>query len=189
MNKKFSGGGMLPIVNIKDKLYFLTFSSKSGVLSDAGGKTDFGETIEKTCVREFYEESCKLFNINTLDISNHKFIDISSGKTFYRSYIPLFNISFSQSDFLNNRTTLKTMSTSYHYLEKNNMILIPIDSVFVRLNTNSNKIYTTKDISGQLRLVNRRLYKLIREFNKISLSPKELILEKANFGNIVTYKS
>ena len=65
---KFSGGGVLPVVNIeKDGVNipcFIVFSSNRGVLSDAGGKVDPGEPIQKTCTREFYEESCKLFSID-----------------------------------------------------------------------------------------------------------------------------
>lgn len=189
MNTKFSGGGVLPIVRFKDRLYFLTFSSKRGVLSDAGGKCDFGESIETTCTREFYEESCKLFNVTPIDISSHKFIDINSGRTFYRSYIPLFNIDLVQDQFVKNRRVLKSTRCSYHYLEKSDIVLIPIDSKFTRLNIKSNKIYTTEDISGQLRLINRRLYKLIREFRKLDLYPKEVILEKVDSGNLITYNS
>lgn len=187
MNTKFSGGGILPIVKINDDLYFLTFSSKRGVLSDAGGKCDFGESIEKTCVREFYEESCKLFNISVSDISNHKFIDISAGWTSYRSYLPFFNFDIPQSLFSKNRSILKSNKCSYHFLEKSEMILVPVNSKFERLNSDSTKIYTTKDISGQLRLVNRRLYKLIRDFKKSNINTEEIILEKKKLGELVTY--
>ena len=187
MNNKFSGGGVLPIVKIKNDLYFLTFSSKRGVLSDAGGKCDFGESIETTCVREFYEESCKLFNIDVSDISNHKFIDISSGWAYYRSYLPFFNFDIPQILFSKNRNYLKSNRCSYHFLEKNEMVLIPVNSKLERLNVNSSKIYTTKDISGQLRLVNRRLYKLIRDFQKSNINTQEIILEKKQLGGLVTY--
>jgi hypothetical protein len=187
MNTKFSGGGILPIVKINDDLYFLTFGSKRGVLSDAGGKCDFGESIEKTCVREFYEESCKLFDISVSDISNHKFININAGRTFYRSYLPFFKFDISQNLFSKNRNILKSNKCSYQFLEKSEMILVPVNSKFERLNSNSTKIYTTQDISGQLRLVNRRLYKLIRDFQKSNINTEEIILEKKKLGGLVTY--
>jgi len=67
------------------------------------------------------------------------------------------------------------------------MILVPVNSKFERLNSNSTKIYTTQDISGQLRLVNRRLYKLIRDFQKSNINTEEIILEKKKLGGLVTY--
>lgn len=188
MNNKFSGGGVLPIVKIKNDLYFLTFSSKRGVLSDAGGKCDFGESIETTCVREFYEESCKLFNITVSDISNHKFIDISAGWAYYRSYLPFFNFDIPQILFSKNRSILKSNRCPYHFLEKNEMVLIPVNSKLERLNVNSSKIYTTTDIDNKKRLVNRRLYKLIREYDKLKIQPHRIILEKYLIDYTTTFK-
>ena len=190
---KFSGGGVLPIVNIeKDGVNipcFIVFSSNRGVLSDAGGKVDPGEDIQKTCTREFYEESCKLFSIDHQLIINHKYIDISCGPTYYRTYFPLIDFGVDKSDFSNNRSILKLRRTYKYFLEKNEMVFIPVDSKTLRLNPVSNKIYTTKDVDGNERLVNRRLHKLLRLYRKLNIEPNKLTLEEVSKNDIKTYKS
>ena len=190
---KFSGGGVLPVVNIeKDGVNipcFIVFSSNRGVLSDAGGKVDPGEDIQKTCTREFYEESCKLFSIDHQLIINHKYIDVSCGPTYYRTYFPLIDFGVHKSDFSNNRSILKLRRTYKYFLEKNEMVFIPVDSKTLRLNVDSNKIYTTKDVDGNERLVNRRLHKLLRLYRKLNIEPNKLTLEEVSKNDIKTYKS
>jgi hypothetical protein len=190
---KFSGGGVLPVVNIeKDGVNipcFIVFSSNRGVLSDAGGKVDPGEDIQKTCTREFYEESCKLFSIDDQLIINHKYIDINCGPTYYRTYFPLIDFGVDKSDFSNNRSILKLRRTYKYFLEKNEMVFIPVDSRTLRLNPVSNKIYTTKDVDGNERLVNRRLHKLVRLYRKLNIEPNKLTLEEVSKNDIKTYKS
>lgn len=193
LKDKFSGGGVLPVVNIeKDGVNiacFIVFSSKRGVLSDAGGKVDRGEDIQKTCTREFYEESCKLFSIDHQLITEHKYIDITCGPTYYRTYFPLIDFGVDKSDFTNNRSILELRRTYKYFLEKNEMVFIPVDSKTLRLNPLSNKIYTTKDVDGNERLVNRRLHKLVRLYRKLNIEPKKLTLEEVSKNNIKTYKS
>ena len=193
MTTNFSGGGILPIVKIsrdgKETLCFVTFSSRRGVLSDAGGKCDFGETIQKTCTREFFEESCKLFDISSDTLSSQNFIDISAGRTFYRSYVPLIDINLVNNLFLKNRMSLKSSTRKRYYFEKTEMVLIPVDVQLSRLDLNSNKVYTTKDINGQSILVNRRLYKLIRDFRNSGKLTTDLLLERNQIGELVTYFS
>jgi hypothetical protein len=69
------------------------------------------------------------------------------------------------------------------------MVLIPVDVQLSRLDLNSNKVYTTKDINGQSRLVNRRLYKLIRDFRNSGKLTTDLLLERNQIGELVTYFS
>lgn len=190
---KFSGGGVLPVVNIKkdgvDTPCFIVFSSNRGVLSDAGGKVDPGESIQKTCTREFYEESCKLFSINHQLITEHKYIDLTCGSTYYRVYFPLIDFNIDKSKFTSNRNVLELKRTYKYFLEKNEMIFIPVDSITLRLNIDSNKIYTVKDIDGNNHLVNRRLHKLVRLYRKYNITPKTLTLEEVSKNDIKTYKS
>ncbi len=191
--KKYSGGGVLPIVNIeKDGVItpcFIVFSSRRGVLSDAGGKVDAGEEIEKACTREFYEESCKLFSIDPQLIINHKYIDLSCGSTYYRTYFPLIEFDVDKSKFSSNRNVLKLRRTYKYFLEKNEMVFIPTNSKTLRLHPESNKVYTTLDVDGNIRLVNRRLHKLLRAFRNQQIEPNKLTLEEVNKDNINTYKS
>jgi hypothetical protein len=190
---KFSGGGVLPVVNIKkdgvDTPCFIVFSSNRGVLSDAGGKVDPGESIQKTCTREFYEESCKLFSINHQLITEHKYIDLTCGSTYYRVYFPLIDFNIDKSKFSSNRNVLELKRAYKYFLEKNEMVFIPVDSITLRLNVDSNKIYTVKDIDGNNHLVNRRLHKLVRLYRKYNITPKNLTLEEVSKNDIKTYKS
>ena len=94
-----------------------------------------------------------------------------------------------KSKFHDNRTILKSKRTEYFYLEKNEMVLIPINSITLRLNADSNKIYTVKDIDGNVRLVNRRLHKLVRLYLKFNFTPKHLALVEVIMNDINTYKS
>ena len=191
--RKFSGGGVLPIINIKkngiDVPCFVVFSSNRGVLSDAGGKVDPGEVIEKTCTREFYEESCKLFSLDHQLITDHKFIDLTCGDTYYRVYFPLIDFQIEKSNFTSNRNALKMKKTFKFYLEKNEMVFIPVENKTWRVNPESNKIYTITDVDGNVRLVNRRLHKLIRLYRKYDFTPKKLTLEEVVKNDIKTYKS
>ena len=191
--RKFSGGGVLPIINIKkngiDVPCFVVFSSNRGVLSDAGGKVDPGEVIEKTCTREFYEESCKLFSLDHQLITDHKFIDLTCGDTYYRVYFPLIDFQIEKSNFTSNRNALKMKKTFKFYLEKNEMVFIPVENKTWRVNPESNKIYTITDVDGDIRLVNRRLHKLIRLYRKYDFTPKKLTLEEVFKNDIKTYKS
>jgi hypothetical protein len=183
----------LPIVYIKkdgvEIPCFIVFSSKRGILSDAGGRVDLGEPIEKTCTREFYEESCKLFSIDHQLIINHEHIDLTSGPTYYRVYFPFMDFDVDKSKFLSNRTVLKSQRAYSYYLEKNEMVFIPIDSKTSRLNVDSNKIYTVKDIDGNIRLANRRLHKLVTLYLKFNFTPKQLALMEVSMNDINTYKS
>ncbi len=190
---KFSGGGVLPIINIKkdgiDTPCFVVFSSNRGVLSDAGGKVDIGEPIQKTCTREFYEESCKLFSLDHQLITEHKHIDLTCGSTYYRVYFPLIDFGVDKSEFTSNREALKMKRAFKFYLEKNEMVFIPIEHKTWRLDPKSNKIYTITDVDGTVRLVNRRLHKLIRLYRKYNFTPKKLTLEEVVKNDIKTYKS
>ena len=58
-----------------------------------------------------------------------------------------------------------------------------------RDNADSNRIYTVKDIDGNVRLVNRRLHKLVRLYRKYNFVPKALTLEEVSKNDIKTYKS
>jgi len=193
LERRFSGGGVLPIVNIKkdgvDTACFIVFSSNRGVLSDAGGKVDPGESIQKTCTREFYEESCKLFSIDHQLIIEHKHIDLTCGSTYYRVYFPLIDFDVDKSKFARNRSVLELRRTYKYFLEKNEMVFIPVDSITLRLNVDSNKIYTVKDIDGNKHLVNRRLHKLVRLYRKLNIKPNKLTLEEVSKNDIKTYKS
>ena len=85
--------------------------------------------------------------------------------------------------------SLKSSTRKRYYFEKTEMVLIPVDVQLSRLDLNSNKVYTTKDINGQSRLVNRRLYKLIRDFRNSGKLTTDLLLERNQIGELVTYFS
>jgi hypothetical protein len=180
MKKNFSGGGILPIVDVSTESgivpCFITFSSRRGVLSDAGGKVDPSEFIQKTCSREFWEESCMSFSIPVEHLDEHSFFDITFGSTFYRVYLPKFNLSVDTELFNQNYKQLKSERMPSVFLENVGMVLLPIN-----VNTSSflfreKKYYIYKDLSGEDRIVSKRLHKIIKLF--IHSSPK---LKKINF--------
>ncbi len=191
MNKIFSGGGILPIVDVKTKdgvvPCFITFSSYKGIVSDAGGKTDIGESIQKTCVREFFEESCMLFSINENQLEDKNLIDVHCGRTFYRVYFPKFTININYSDFNTNYFEIRQQKKSKVYLEKNELVLIPISEKTQSYYHNGRKYYYIFDLDGGVRKVSRRLHKIIKLYNKISPELKSLNFETIKKDGILTY--
>ncbi len=191
MNKNFSGGGILPIVDVKTKdgviSCFITFSSYRGVISDAGGKVDINESIQKTCVREFFEESCMLFSINENNLKDNNLIDVTCGSTFYRVYLPKFSITVNSSDFTKNYSEIKRQKKSKVYLEKNELVLIPITERTQSYLYNGRKYYSILDINGNVRKVSRRLHKIIKLFNNVSPVAEIINFDKVNKNGILTY--
>jgi hypothetical protein len=191
MNKNFSGGGILPIVDVKTKdgvvSCFITFSSYRGVISDAGGKVDINESIQKTCVREFFEESCMLFSINENNLKDNNLIDVTCGSTFYRVYLPKFSITVNSSDFTKNYSEIKRQKKSKVYLEKNELVLIPITERTQSYLYNGRKYYSILDINGNVRKVSRRLHKIIKLFNNVSPVVEIINFDKVNKNGILTY--
>ncbi len=191
MNKNFSGGGILPIVDVKTKdgvvSCFITFSSYRGVISDAGGKVDINESIQKTCVREFFEESCMLFSINENNLKDNNLIDVTCGSTFYRVYLPKFSITINSLDFTKNYSEIKRQKKSKVYLEKNELVLIPITERTQSYFYNGRKYYSILDINGNVRKVSRRLHKIIKLFNNISPVVETINFDKFTKDGILTY--
>lgn len=191
MNKIFSGGGILPIVDVKTDngvvSCFITFSSYRGIISDAGGKVDIDESIQKTCVREFFEESCMLFSINENNLEDNNLIDVTCGHTFYRVYLPKFSIALNSADFTKNYLEIKRQRKSRVYLEKNELVLIPITERTQSYFYNGKKYYSTIDVDGNSRKVSRRLHKIIKLFNKLSPEVKVMNFDKINKDGILTY--
>ena len=191
MNKNFSGGGILPIVDVKTKdgviSCFITFSSYRGVISDAGGKVDINESIQKTCVREFFEESCMLFSINENHLEDNNLIDVACGHTFYRVYLPKFSITIKSTDFTKNYLEIKRQKKSKVYLEKNELVLIPISNKTQSYLYEGRKYYSILDIDGKTRKVSKRLYKIIKLFNKISPVVEVMNFDSVNKDGILTY--
>jgi hypothetical protein len=191
MNKNFSGGGILPIVDVKTKdgvvSCFITFSSYRGVISDAGGKVDINESIQKTCVREFFEESCMLFSINENNLKDNNLVDVTCGSTFYRVYLPKFSITINSSDFTKNYLEIKRQKKSKVYLEKNELVLIPITERTQSYLYNGRKYYSILDINGNVRKVSRRLHKIIKLFNYVSPVTEIINFDKVSKNGILTY--
>ncbi len=191
MNKNFSGGGILPIVDVKTKdgvvSCFITFSSYRGVISDAGGKVDINESIQKTCVREFFEESCMLFSINENNLKDNNLIDVTCGSTFYRVYLPKFSITINSLDFTKNYSEIKRQKKSKVYLEKNELVLIPITERTQSYLYNGRKYYSILDINGNVRKVSRRLHKIIKLFNNVSPVAEIINFDKFTKNGILTY--
>lgn len=122
-------------------------------------------------------------------IKEHEHINLTCGTTYYRVFFPFLDFVVDKSKFHSNRTILKSKRTYDYYLEKNEMVFIPINSKTLRLNADSNKIYTVKDIDGNVRLVHRRLHKLVTLYLKFNFTPKRLALVEVIMNDIITYKS
>ena len=94
--KKYTGAGILPIIIINNKPYFICFLMNKKI-TDAGGKIDnlykdkdIDDTILNTACRELYEESAGLINIDIDDIYNNSiYFDLLYKNKYYRSYIVL----------------------------------------------------------------------------------------------------
>ena len=61
---KYTGSGVIPIIIINKKTYFILFNSSVKLITDAGGKIEDNKTQIETASRELFEESSGLININ-----------------------------------------------------------------------------------------------------------------------------
>lgn len=171
----YSGAGVLPITKFNGVDCFIVFSSKRDRFSDAGGKVDGNESIEESGIRELYEESCKLFRISLAEIKKHTLIDIPCGMTKYGVFILKVNCDVSKDDYHLNRQILLEQNAHYHYLETFDMTFLPTNQIPIRI-PGDKKLYEVEDVYGNKKTITRRLYKIIKEFDAIKMSVKELTL-------------
>ena len=122
---RYSGSGIIPIVHINDKKHLVVFVSKSGLLTDAGGRIDLGETTLEASIRELYEESCTLIKLDKELVDKSNFLDIPCGKTFYRVYFCEIVELPKREDFLQLRDSWR-FKGDYHFLENTDMTIITI---------------------------------------------------------------
>jgi hypothetical protein len=95
MINKYSGSGIIPIIKHNKKIYFVLFSSGKNLITDAGGKIENNNSIASTALRELFEESCGLFNIdeNTLN-KKSKHIDVVNPIKDNEFYNKLYRVYF-----------------------------------------------------------------------------------------------
>jgi hypothetical protein len=99
-----SGAGVVPIIIKNNKIYIITFIDRYGLASDAGGKVDNegeykcdSKIVEKTALRELFEESSGLIKLSDLEESIS--YDIKNKNNFYRCFFVKINkINFKNFD-------------------------------------------------------------------------------------------
>jgi len=95
MNKYFSGAGIIPIIIYNDNPYFILFSCGKGLISDAGGTNESNDSIEQTAMRELFEESCGIININDKDLEKKSiYLDIFNQNKNNEFYKKLYRVYF-----------------------------------------------------------------------------------------------
>jgi len=61
---KYTGSGVIPIIILNKKVFFILFNSSAKLITDAGGKIEDNKKPLETASRELFEESSGLININ-----------------------------------------------------------------------------------------------------------------------------
>jgi hypothetical protein len=219
MNKYFSGAGIIPIIIYNDAPYFILFSCGKGLISDAGGTIELNDSIEQTAIRELYEESCGIININDKDLEKKSvYLDIINQdknnefyKKLYRAYFILID-NINLSDLLHYYVNLKKFKPFDRnpFTETYGIHLIKLDWIHyyndnIYMNTHTDKLKllnmrlsiimsTIIDIYGDL----DSFYNIINnKIKKIKLNKKLINIDtysyknnnKINVDNIITFIS
>ncbi len=201
MNNKYSGAGIIPLINYNKKIFFILFSSGKNIISDAGGTLENNDSILSTAVRELFEESCGIINISEDELQKKSiYIDIINQnknnkfyKKLYRIYFILIN-NINLSDLLNYYINLKKFKpydrnpfteTYGIHLIKLDWIHYYNDQIYMNTNTDNLKLLNTR-----LKIIMENIMETYGDldtfYNIISKKIKKIKLNK-NLINIDTY--
>jgi hypothetical protein len=187
--KKYSGAGVIPIILYKKKPYLILFMLNNGTITDAGGKIENNISVINTSVRELYEESAGLFNLQSEILNNNSvYFDIKYYDTYYRIYFIIFN-----------NFDISNMNYYYYNLEKikknkfnpfsetRNIHLISLDYIhfidnnkIILMNNHINQVFVLSNRTGE---IIKKIYKkftnlndfydsISKKINKINLQKK-----------------
>jgi hypothetical protein len=215
----YSGSGIIPIITYNKKVYFILFSCGKGLISDAGGTIESNDSIEQTAIRELFEESCGIININDKDLEKKSvYLDIFNQnknnefyKKLYRAYFILID-NINLSELLHYYVNLKKFKPYDRnpFTETYGIHLIKLDWIhyyneYIYMNTHTDKLKllnmrlsiimsTIIDIYGDF---DNFYDKIIKKIKKIKLNKKLINIDtysyknnsKINVNNIITFAS
>ena len=177
---RYSGAGIIPIIIINKKSYFILFNSSKNLITDAGGKIESKHSILETASRELFEESCGLISINKNIIDkNSIFLDVKNlnknseyYNKYYRVYFIIIDNIENINDFYKNFRKFKEFGFN-PFVETFKINLIKLDKFdkFDKFDKLDEKIivYT---INNEIRTLNDRLTRiynlLLEKFNSIN---------------------
>jgi hypothetical protein len=181
--KQYSGAGVIAIIIIDNKPYFILFYLRKNIVTDAGGQIEHINSVLNTASRELFEESAGLINISetTLD-SNSFYIDIKNEDKYYRSYIIIID-SINTDDYYKNLNKINKFKFN-PFSETHGIRLISLDYIdFINndiiMRTDTNKIVI---LSNRTKHIIKKIYKNFDNlkifFKKISKSLNIIKLNK-----------
>lgn len=179
---KYTGSGVIPIIIIDKKTYFILFNSfarlitvgndfqiiskhknlSKQILTDAGGKIEDNKKPLETASRELFEESCGLININENTLKNNSvyFNIINYDKNskyfnkYYRIYFIIIDNIENLNDFYLNFKKFKKFSFN-PFVETFKINLIKLNK-FKKLENN----IIVKTNNNENRILNQRLTRI-----------------------------
>ena len=135
---RISGSGITFITTFRKEICFVFGREKNktkkvgyDLYEDFGGGIDRGESLKEAAIRECYEETCKTIKLK--DISEKIIVSMKTyryGIFFVRlpnNFFSKFNTTFNQ-----NRKELERIGEDKHYLEIDNIKLVPIKNLIDR---------------------------------------------------------
>jgi len=219
MNINYTGAGVIPIILYNDKPYFILFSCGKGVITDAGGTIEYNDSIEQTALRELFEESCGIININENDLKKKSvYFDIINNNKNNEFYKKLYRIYFiligniNLSDLLHYYVNLKKFKKFDRnpFTETYGIHLINLDWIHyynndIYMNTHTDKI---KLLNNRLKIIMKNImnkfgnldnfYNIVnKKIKKINLKQKKINIDTYSYKNnskikvndIITYTS
>ena len=160
--KNYNGSGIIPIIKINNKYYFVLFQSiirkkkLENIIEDSGGKFE-GNNIKISAIRELKEESSLIFNLENFQknseikklnyVLNNFNITLENpdNKKYLSCFVYLtlknnedFNVDNLKKEFKLNMKELWKNGFSF-YTENKDIIFIPIENI-LDLNKNSDEI-------------------------------------------------
>lgn len=190
--KNYSGAGVLPIYILNKIPYIVTFTSSKGIITDAGGKKEYNDSIIYTASRELFEESAGLIKINEDDLTNNSiYIDLKHNDKYYRSYfIIIDNIDIEYYD--DNLKKFKKFKFN-PFTETHGIKLMRLDNIDI----DNNQIKLISSNNYKLVLaprLNKIIKKILKKYNNLNTFYKQIkknigvINLKKNKININTYE-
>lgn len=212
---KFTGSGVIPIIIVNKKPFFILFNSSDKLITDAGGKIEENKNPLETASRELFEESSGLININENTLKNNsiylniKNLDKNSKhyNKYYRIYFVIIDKIENPDDFYLNFVKFKKFSFN-PFVETFKINLIKINkflknegNIIVKTNNNEDRILNprlTRIYNLILEKFNNfeSFYKIVKKkLNPIKLEKKIIDVKtyeyythrNINIKNIITY--
>jgi hypothetical protein len=190
--KNYSGSGVLPIYILNKIPYIVTFTSSKGIITDAGGKKEYNDSIIYTASRELFEESAGLIKINEDDLTNNSvYIDLKHNDKYYRSYFIIIN-DIDTEYYDDNLKKFKKFKfnpfTETHGIKLMRLDNIDIDDNKIKLISNNNyKLVLAPRLNSIIKKVLKK-YNNLNKFYKQIKKNINIINLKKNKLNIDTYE-